>query len=67
MKEQMQCKTCRFWRKPMDRISGECRRNAPKPIGWVAGNDDEENIPRVEAVWPVTFDDDFCGEWVDHG
>ena len=66
MTDEMVCGSCKFWDRRSG-VAGRCRRNAPKPMGWVEGNDDEENIPRVEAVWPVTFDDDFCGEWVKRG
>lgn len=64
----MKCETCKFWKKANEPMTiGECRRHAPKAIGWVGGNDDEDRIPPVVAVWPVTTNDDFCGEWVDHG
>lgn len=61
----MKCGACQFWKKANDPMTiGECRRNAPKPLGWVTGNDDEETRPLVVAAWPVTTQDDFCGEFV---
>lgn len=47
----MGCSDCAYW-EPIDDDAGQCRRNAPRPravdTGW---------------RWPITNDDDWCGEW----
>jgi hypothetical protein len=65
MKVEEKCLTCRFWLMMAEEGMGQCRRNAPKPMGWVAGNEDEDHIPRITAVWPETRSTDRCGEWGD--
>ncbi len=58
------CAECRFW----DRLAtlgsmGDCRRHAPRHL-WIEihpGTQDEE-CPR-EGVWPLTCEDDWCGEF----
>jgi len=51
MAAELQCATCRWWRRINDWI-GECRRMPPQPA---------ENMsdPRW---WPATHYDDWCGE-----
>lgn len=58
------CKECRFWDVMHDRIStkaqeGRCRRHAPHPE---APLDSSAMGFDLGAVWPATFDDDWCGE-----
>lgn len=62
----MQCETCVFWKRKNDiSEAGRCRRYAPKPINWFVPDSGEEDDaePTPEAVWPVTWNDDWCGEW----
>ena len=51
-----QCDKCRFWRQGMSmrhgQLLGNCHRLAPKPRRKVR-----------QARWPVTYQDDWCGEW----
>lgn len=55
------CGTCRFW-DPYNDTSGNCQRYAPKPILWhsLQGNS-AGNL--TDALWPVTSEADYCGEW----
>jgi len=53
----MDRKTClgctHWWRLTPDGAHGECRRNAPLP-----------RASDAQAVWPITFHDDACGQYV---
>ena len=48
------CYECKFWQAKKDHMTGWCRRYAPQPR--VDGN-------AVDAVWPKTQNDDYCGDW----
>jgi hypothetical protein len=69
------CETCRFWHDDgratddsWDR--GQCRRSSPTLVeahfmplladGW---EKDMERREAMSGLWPLTHDDDFCGEW----
>lgn len=73
----MKCGDCRFWRRAtedfaggaIETLHGECRRYAPRP-----GSDQLARAlnrldatghtdPRLDALWPLTNEDDFCGEF----
>ena len=60
------CQTCRNWQSDTGEM-GECRRYAPRPsvecaLPTVAVPEGEEDTSG-EAVWPVTFASDWCGEY----
>lgn len=61
----MQCETCKFWQTKKELPVGRCRRYAPKPIGWIVPDKGEEHDgePTSKAMWPLTWKDDWCGEW----
>jgi hypothetical protein len=56
------CGGCRYWaKKAGEKARGECRRRAPAPAN--ADDANEEGWPTYGAAWPLTFDDDWCGEF----
>lgn len=50
---QGRCATCRWWA-PVLRKHGECRRHAPAVAAHI--NSD------AETHWPMTTNEDFCGD-----
>lgn len=59
VRDRPTCETCRFWRR-LDGEEvldgqGECRRHAPSPTLEI--RDDGYG-----ALWPETWDEDWCGE-----
>jgi hypothetical protein len=58
---EYKCRTCAFWdggtwRDPQyTHMTAECRRHAP-----IIQDDDRA------AVWPLTLNDDSCGDWLKH-
>ena len=55
------CETCRFWRQDTDgreSPEGWCLRHAPRPSLVL-----KLGVAPVYAEWPVTFEDDQCGEY----
>lgn len=63
-KLRRRCWNCVFWRPQSSEprcVSGECRKRAPvAPVALVPYGFDP--VPPV-ALWPVTWHDDFCGDW----
>lgn len=62
----MKCADCKFWKardgRTLDEGIGECRRYAARPLVIA---DDAAEMPRSPfATWPLTLDDQFCGEFV---
>jgi hypothetical protein len=62
------CKNCRFWRKSLNEKTpsvGECRRYAPSPRSLLLPREGpEEGVQSdLDAHWPVTWDDEWCGEF----
>jgi hypothetical protein len=53
------CATCFFWYTVFGE-TGECRRHAPRPYTFDATKLDSESTP--DAVFPRTYEDDWCGE-----
>lgn len=47
------CTTCRWWYR-LDDESGECRRHPPTVVPIFA---------EAMSCWPITHDDEWCGEW----
>jgi hypothetical protein len=60
-----ECRGCRFWKDHGVTGFGDCRRYAPRPKLSPAPKDDDDLIarPNLEARWPVTFEEDWCGEF----
>jgi hypothetical protein len=57
----MSCKTCKFWNEIPDyALSGHCQRYAPR--AHVSRN--SGIFETVMAHWPVTAEEDWCGEWI---
>lgn len=54
MDDEASCSNCMYWQ-ALDDTAGNCRRHAPRPRT-------SEHTWR----WPVTDDDDWCGEWEEH-
>ena len=52
------CETCRFWETYSDPESGRCRRNAPS-VPWPSPGGKEL---LDDTVWPMTLNEDWCGE-----
>jgi len=48
------CETCAAWDRIGRYAEGQCRKNAPTADVPNGGG----------AVWPHSFDDDWCFEWV---
>jgi hypothetical protein len=74
----MKCIECKFWRRQSNRFhpeSGDCHRHAPRPtteaivvLGGVGRSDEDEATTEPAAdggivLWPITYEDDFCGEF----
>jgi hypothetical protein len=55
-----ECRDCRFWA-AIGVSFGECRRHAPAPAQ--IRDDDTTSPTRLRALWPVTQEIDFCGEF----
>ena len=58
------CLGCRYWKRTDNR--GECRAHPPIPIlQWKAVLD--VSVTVAETAWPLTFADDWCGEFSRQG
>ena len=55
------CERCVFWDRMNDHV-GECRRYPPR-IGPNDEPDGPDTMGPHTAVWPITFADEWCGEW----
>lgn len=52
------CGACLFWQSTNEDLStGLCRRMAPR-VFFV-----KEDQKSLETMWPVTYGDDWCGEY----
>jgi hypothetical protein len=61
------CSNCRFFNTD-DRVGGECRRYAPKPITIVETENQHDNAllfwpTYAQPVWPFVSEEDSCGEF----
>ncbi len=61
------CQSCRFWQSDAGEM-GDCRRHAPRPaleksLPALPPEVEAEEEFSQEAVWPVTFASDWCGEF----
>ncbi len=54
------CETCRFWDSPHvdQQEDGLCRRHAPRCFPRK-----EESETLRYPRWPLTLNDEWCGEW----
>ena len=57
------CDTCKYWERHHAQFSsvvdkGTCRRHAPRAALIL---DTEASV--LDATWPETHDDEWCGEW----
>lgn len=58
------CKACAFWHSldmattGVENDGGECRRRAPSPAAQP-----EDDYTSPYAAWPITFAEEWCGEW----
>jgi hypothetical protein len=53
------CGNCRFWEMfPDPNGPGVCRRHAPRPKMTAS-----MSVTKTTATWPITHDDDWCGEY----
>jgi hypothetical protein len=61
MDPEAKCKSCKFWEEKTVEppAMGLCRRYAPRPLA-VSALSSAENL---DAVWPRTGPDAWCGEW----
>jgi len=58
---QMKCEDCRFWDQDHKTSSlGVCRRYAPRALIGKSVKGDNA----LDAIWPRTVSDQWCGEWV---
>jgi hypothetical protein len=66
MQKHAACVDCVFWEAINDlddRVrGGYCRRHAPRPVSAL-----RRDAGEVEANWPVTEPEDFCGEYQGKG
>jgi hypothetical protein len=46
------CSNCYSWEELEDHQRGRCRRHAPTP-----------SLSGLEALWPITRADDWCGQF----
>ncbi len=54
------CETCLWWEPVDDDGKGFCRRYAPRPS---APRPSATKSMLRDANWPLTYSDDWCGEW----
>ncbi len=57
-----QCENCKYWIETGGTdtgLVGECRRNSPSPIL----NENPANANIRYALWPVTADKQWCGDF----
>jgi hypothetical protein len=61
--ERLTCQDCRFWEEhePEDWI-GICRRHAPTALTRITTDDGKLPL-EVEARWPMTTNEDWCGDF----
>lgn len=52
------CTTCRYWRNERPGPTGLCVRYAPSPV-----NRNYTGAAMNDAQWPITWSDNWCGEW----
>ena len=52
MEAKETCNSCKFWKLLEAERFGECRRHSPRPSGQ-----------GIEAKWPGTTLDDWCGDY----
>lgn len=61
----MKCADCKFWSAkkgdPWADGVGECRRHAPLPVLLA---DEGDHSHSAFVAWPLTLDEQFCGEFV---
>lgn len=68
-RDDAMCRDCRFWHR-LDPGYGQCRLCPPTVSEQLLAEGDEgEADDRTQAercfdasIWPITFDDDFCGK-----
>ncbi len=56
------CEVCRHWNR-LEPGLGECRRNSPSIVTIIQTED--VSITN-KAIWPRTFDNEWCGEFKPH-
>jgi len=77
------CASCLYWDDELadHRGLGSCRKNAPQPalhlpnyvVGYDSESDDLEDWRNDAcgehnlAIWPRTFNEDWCGDWKSRG
>lgn len=62
----MSCKDCAWWKRPDSGAFkgspyGECHGRAPQPRTRQTADNDDDPILLVD--WPLTEEDDFCGDF----
>ena len=64
------CYTCRFWN-ASSHGDGERRRHPPRIMLVPDSDGDDPELPGMQTLWPMTDQEDWCGEWafrdVPHG
>ena len=54
------CENCKFWQQDNEiSYMGLCRRHAPHP----PATHPVESPGSMDAIWPRTKNEDWCGEW----
>lgn len=51
--DSISCANCCYWAQLDDGDTGQCRLHAPRP----------RNASSTDTQWPITLDDDWCGQW----
>lgn len=65
MPDRPRCPTCRYWEPPDGGVGPLCRRYAPRAqVSWPGRDEDEVSDfdYSLAPVWPVTTENDWCGE-----
>jgi hypothetical protein len=62
----MRCADCKFWNRDEGPFEvGRCHRYAPRPVVVAGTEEGEEPLARPDLpVWPLTIDEDWCGEFI---
>jgi hypothetical protein len=56
------CRQCRFWDE-IRQDRGNCRRYAPRATPEAVATSQHTGELESAAVFPITFGDDWCGEY----
>jgi hypothetical protein len=66
--ERPTCETCVYWNEINQlKYEGECKRHSPRPVSitYQQGAIEPDFHNCALSCWPITMDDDWCGDHPD--